>query len=199
MMSAIRLLCLTLACATLSPLAALAEKADRDKPVNIDADRMTVDDKNKVRIFEGNVVLTQGTLILRSARLVVTEDASGFQRGVATGGANGLAHLRQKREGVDEYMDGEGERIEHDNKLDQSELFNRAWVRSGKDEVHGEYIFVDGKTENYLATSGPNGTTAKNGRVRAILQPKKSQAPVQPAVAAPPLKPAAELAPGPAR
>ena len=200
-MSAIRLLCLALACASLTPLAARAEKADRDKPVNIDADRMTVDDKNKVRIFEGNVVLTQGTMILKSAKLVVTEDAAGFQRGVATGGANGLAHIRQKREGVDEYMDGEGERIEHDNKLDQSELFNRAWVRSGKDEVHGEYIFVDGKTENYMATSGPNGTSAaaKGGRVRAILQPKKSQAAAPSALPAPPLKPATEIAPDAAR
>ena len=198
-MSPSRLLCLTLLCATLSPLAALAEKADRDKPVNIDADRMTVDDKNKVRIFEGGVVLTQGTLILKSAKLVVTEDANGFQRGVASGGSNGLAHLRQKREGVDEYMDGEAERIEHDSKLDQSELFNRAWVRSGKDEVHGEYIFVDGKTENYTATSGANGTSAKGGRVRAILQPKKSSASAPPAVPTPALKPATDITPETAR
>lgn len=190
-MSPFRLLCLALVCAT--PHAALAEKADREKPVNIEADRMTVDDKNKVRIFEGGVVLTQGTLVLKSAKLVVTEDTAGFQRGVASGGPNGLAHLRQKREGQDAYMDGEAERIEHDSKLDQSELFNRAWVRSGKDEVRGEYIFVDGKTENYLATSGPNGTSAKGGRVRAILQPKK---PPQAAQAAEPsLKAATDIAP----
>lgn len=168
---------LALACLLASPLAR-AEKADRDKPVNIDADRMTVDDKNKVHIFEGNVTLTQGTLVIRSNKLVVTQDNDGFQRGVATGGPNGLAHIRQKREGLDEYTDGEGERIEHDNKLDQSELFNRAWVKSGKDEVRGEYIFIDGQTETYRATSGRNGTSAAatGGRVRAVIMPRKQDA-----------------------
>lgn len=182
-----RILSISLALAFAIALPAHAEKADRDKPVNIDADRMTVDDKNKVHIFEGNVTLTQGTLIIRSEKLVVTQDVDGFQRGVATGGSNGLAHIRQKREGKDEWMDGEGERIEHDNKLEQSELFVRAWVRSGKDEVHGEYIFIDGKTENYLATSGPNGTAVdtKGGRVRAILQSSKTRN-AAPAVPAPP-------------
>ena len=34
---------------------ASAEKADRSKPVNIEADRVTVDDKNKIHIFEGHV------------------------------------------------------------------------------------------------------------------------------------------------
>jgi lipopolysaccharide export system protein LptA len=173
-----------------------AERADRDKPVNIESDRMTVDDQNKVNIFEGKVVLTQGTLVLRSNKLVVTQDASGFQRGIATGGPNGLAHFRQKREGSDEYTDGEGDRIEHDNKLEQTELFGHAWVRSGKDDVRGEYIFVDGKTGNYSATSGPNGTSAAatGGRVRAIIQPKGKPA-TNTASPAPSLKPAVELPP----
>ena len=45
---------------------ALAEKADRDQPVNIEADRLTVDDRNKVHIFEGGVILTQGCLLYTS-------------------------------------------------------------------------------------------------------------------------------------
>ena len=75
----------------LGSLSAHAEKADRSKPVNIEADRVSVDDKNKVHVFEGRVVLTQGTLTLRSDKLVVTQDAEGYQRGVATGGPGGLA------------------------------------------------------------------------------------------------------------
>ena len=70
--------------------------------------------KRQVQIFEGNVILNQGTLQIRTNRLVVTQDADGFQKGVATGGANGLARFRQKRDGKDEYIEGEGERIEHD-------------------------------------------------------------------------------------
>ena len=72
---------------------ALAEKADREKPINLEADRMSMDDINKVQVYEGNVILTQGTLQIRTAKLVVTQDADGFQKGVATSGENGANHM----------------------------------------------------------------------------------------------------------
>lgn len=157
-----------------------AENADREKPINIEADRISMDDVKKVQVFEGNVVLTQGTLQIRTARLVVTQDADGFQKGVATGGANGLAHFRQKREGKDEYVEGEGERIEHDTRDEKTELFVRAWVRSGLDEVRGQYISYDALSEKYLVTNGVGETKAATGaaqaRVRAIIQPKSKNA-----------------------
>ena len=177
---------------------AYAEKADKDKPVNLEADRITVDDANKVQILEGNVQLIRGTLVIRSARIVVTQDADGFQKGVATGGPGGLARFRQKREGRDEYVDGEAERIEHDGKQDKTELYNRAYVKSGLDEVRGQYVSYDGNTENYLVTSGPNGTSAaasgRPDRVRAVIQPKKEGKPVATAAGATPLKAAEEIA-----
>ena len=163
-------------------LPAHAEKADREKPINIEADRMSMDDIKKVQVFEGNVVLNQGTLQIRTSRLVITQDADGFQKGVASGGADGLARFRQKREGVDEYMEGEGERIEHDAREEKTEFFIRGWVKSGQDEVKGPYISYDALTEKYLVTNGSGAqkvaTGAGQARVRAIIQPKgKSAAP----------------------
>jgi len=155
--------------------AAHAERADRDKPANIEADRVTVDDKNKVQIFEGRVKLTQGTLVIRSNKVVVTQDSEGFQKGVATGGDGGLARFRQKREGRDEYIEGEAERIEYEARSDVAQLFNRAKVINGKDEVTGEYINYDGYNETYLVTNGPNATVLQEGgsRVKVTIQPKK--------------------------
>lgn len=155
----------------------LAEKADRDKPVNLEADRIVIDDARKVNVFEGNVQLLQGTLIIRSEKLVVSQDVEGFQNGVATGGSGGLARFRQRREGKDEYVDGEAERIVHDGRTEKTEFFQRARVKSGQDEVRGQYISYDGKNETYVVTSGPAGTTAatvpgKDNRVRAVIQPK---------------------------
>jgi len=161
---------------------AFAERADRDKPVNLEADRVTVDDVKRIHVFEGNVVLTQGTLSIRSSKLVVTQDAEGFQKGVATGGADGLARFRQKREGKEEWVDGEGERIEYDSRTEKAEFFVRAHVKSGMDEVRGNYIFYDGITEQYLVTAAPGakpGTPA--GRVTAIIQPKSAKQPAAPA------------------
>jgi lipopolysaccharide export system protein LptA len=171
-----------------------AEKADRDKPVNLDADRIVIDDAKKINIFEGNVQLVQGTLTIRSEKLVVTQDAEGYKNGVATGGPGGLARFRQKREGKDEYVEGEAERIVHDGKLDKTEFFQRAHVKSGQDEVRGEFISFDSKNENYLVTSGPAGAAkaavpGANNRVRAVIQPK-NKAPT--AAATPSAKPAPE-------
>ena len=173
----------TLAALLLTAIAlpALAEKGDREKPMNIEADRMSMDDIKKIQIFEGNVIVTQGTMQLLTNRLVVTQDADGFQKGVATGGAGGLARFKQKRDGVDEYMEGEAERIDHDTREEKTEFFIRGWVKNGQDEVKGPYISYDALTEKYLVTNGSGGqktaTGAAQARVRAIIQPKGKNAP----------------------
>lgn len=156
---------------------ALAERADREKPINLEANRISVDEVKKVQIFDGNVVLTQGTLTIRADKIIVTQDADGFQRGVASGGAGGIARFRQKREGRDDYVEGEGERIEHDARNEKTEFFTRAWIRSGLDEVKGNYISYNALTEQYLVTSGvttdgKGPARIEGGRVRAIIQPK---------------------------
>lgn len=157
--------------------AVFAERADRNQPVNIEANRVTVDDRNKVHVFEGDVVLTQGTLVIKGAKLVVTQGADGFQSGVATGGEKRLASFRQKREGSDEYVEGEAERIEYDSRAERARLFNQAHVKSGADEVRGHYIEYDALSENYLVTNEPGAKPAQatgDGRVRAVIQPKSS-------------------------
>lgn len=179
---------------------AKAEKADRDKPINLEADRVSVDDVKRVQTFEGNVQLLKGTLMIRAERIVVIQGDDGFQRGVATGAGNQLPRFRQKREGQDDYIEGEAERIEHDTRTEKTEFFNRAWVRSGLDEVRGQFISYDARAEKYVVTSGPGGTRAQPGssdRVRAVIQPKNKD--VGTATPAPPgsgpvLKSAQEIA-----
>lgn len=157
-----------------------AEKADRDKPVNLEADTANVDDAKKVSIYEGNVVLTQGTLVIRANKLVVTEDADGFQRGVAYGNP---ASFRQKREGLNEYIEGYGLRIEYDQKKDLVQLFNQARMKRNQDEASGNFISYDGKTEFFKVIGGKEIATANNprGRVRTVIQPKKKDAATAPA------------------
>ena len=181
-------------------LPAQAEKGDREKPMNIEADRMSMDDIKKIQIFEGNVIVTQGTMQILTNKLVVTQDADGFQKGVATGGAGGLARFKQKRDGVDEYMEGEAERVEHDTREEKTEFFIRGWVKNGQDEVKGPYISYDALTEKYLVTNGSGGqktaTGAAQARVRAIIQPKGKNAPAEQKKGEPlTLKPAPSVTP----
>ena len=170
---------------------ARAEKADRDKPVNLEADRVDVDDSKKVSIFEGNVVMTQGTLVIRGDKMMVKQDAEGFQYGTVWGNR---ANFRQKREGYDEYIEGWGERIEYDGKADRMQLFTRAQMRRGNDDVHGNYISYDGNTEFFQVIGGGKAVATGNnpdGRVRAVIQPKSKE---KPAAQAPvTLKPAASI------
>jgi lipopolysaccharide export system protein LptA len=154
-----------------------AEKADRDKPIHLEADRVTVDDAKQIATFEGNVVLTQGTLTIRGDRMEVRQDAEGFKQGTTWGN---LAYFRQKRDGYDEYIEGWAERIEYDGRADKVQMFNRAILKRGNDEVRGNYISYDSNTEFFqVIGGGTKAATATNpqGRVRAVMQPKPKAAP----------------------
>jgi lipopolysaccharide export system protein LptA len=153
---------------------ASAEKADKDKPTNIEADRMSSDDARRMSIFEGNVVLTNGTMAVRADRIVVRQDADGFQFATAYGKP---VQFRQKgdakggKEGI--WTEGEALRIEVDSRNERVELFERARVTRGEDVVNGEYIFVDQRTE-FFSVSAVKGAdpTSPAGRVKAVIQPK---------------------------
>lgn len=158
--------------------AALGERADREKPVDLEANKVSVDDVKKTLVFEGNVVLTQGTLSIHANRLVVVQDTAGYHRGTAFGTP---AKFRQKREGKDDFIEGEAERIEHDARAERTEFFLKARIRSGGDDVFGNHITFDGITERYLVTGAAEapGVAPIDTRVRMTLQPKNRQTPTR--------------------
>ncbi len=171
---------------------ARAENADREKPVNIESDRVTVDDIKQLSVFEGSVVLTQGTMVIRGDRMEVRQDKEGFKLGTVWGN---LAYFKQKREGLDENVEGWGERIEYDSRADKVQLFKRAAMKRGEDDVAGDYISYDATTEFFQVIGGGTKTATANnpeGRVRAVLQPKSKTKPLaQPPV---PLRPSDSIA-----
>jgi lipopolysaccharide export system protein LptA len=156
-------------------LDALAEAADRDKPIELEADTVTVNDAKKTSTYSGTVVLTQGTLIIRADKLIVREDQEGFQHSTSTGNPT---TFKQKREGKNEYMEGSAQRIEYDGRMDKVQLYTKAWVKRGEDIVHGDYISYDANAE-YAEVIGGTKTDGSpgSGRVKAIIQPKNKPAP----------------------
>ncbi len=160
-----------------------AEKADRDKPLNIEADRMSLDNANHVSIFDGKVELDQGTLRVIAERVVVTEDATGHKFCVATGH---LASFRQKRDGANEFVEGYGERIEYNTLSERIDLYVRARVKRDQDDVRGDHITYSTQTEIFRVNSPEN-----TGRVRATLQPKNKDAKNPEPVSSEPNAPAA--------
>ncbi len=149
-----------------------AEKADRDKPIDIDADKAEVDDAKQVSTFIGNVVVTQGTMVIKGDKMVVTQDKDGFKHGTAYGHP---ASYRQKREGLNEYVEGYGDRIEYDTRADTVDFYVHAKVTRGHDEVRGEHVTYNANTEIFQADDKGSAGGAPT-RVHAVLYPKPKPA-----------------------
>ncbi len=151
---------------------ALAEKADRDKPTQVEANKMSADDARRLNIFEGDVVVTKGTIRLTAEKLIVRQDAEGFQLATATGKPAKFRQRQDAKPGEKEgiWVEGEALRIELDDKNQKIELFDKARVNRGGDEVAGDYIFVDQRSDFYQV--GPGKGSEKPGRVKAIIQSK---------------------------
>lgn len=156
----------------MTSLNALAEAADRDKPIELEADSVIVDDAKKISTYQGTVVLTQGTLVIHADKLIVREGVNGFESSTSTGNPT---TFRQKREGKNEYMTGSGRRIEYNGRMDKVELYTKAWVKRGEDIVYGDYISYDANAEYAEVLGGPKSESEgpSSGRVKAIIQPKK--------------------------
>jgi lipopolysaccharide export system protein LptA len=159
---------------------AYAEAADRNKPIELEADSVIVDDAKKISTYLGNVILTQGTLVIRAAKLVVREDRNGFQHSTSTGNPT---TFKQKLEGRNEYMSGSARRIEYDGRMDKVQLYTKAWVKRGEDIVYGDYISYDTNAEYAEVIGGKKSESAgpSSGRVRAIIQPKNKNKTPEPA------------------
>lgn len=157
-----------------------AEKADKDKPMNIEADNMRHDEAKKTTQFIGNVVAVKGTMVMRAARMEVQEDAQGQQIAYFWAAPKERIFFRQKREGVNEYTEGEAESAVYDKQADVMTLLQRAEARilRGTDvsnQVTGQKIVYNNTTEVMTVdgqTKGPSGTQ-RGERVRAVLTPRK--------------------------
>lgn len=180
---------------------ALAERADRNKPLSAEADSLRYDDARQTSVFSGNVVITKGTILIRGAQVEVRQDTQGHQFGLVSGSPG---FFRQKREGLDEFIEGQASRIEYDSQTETVKFSGSAVLRRYKgtqlnDETSGDVITYNGASDTFSVEGGPGSRTASNptGRVRAMLTPvPKSEAPAGPASSPTPLKPSSQLGEG---
>jgi lipopolysaccharide export system protein LptA len=155
-----------------------AEKADRDKPVSLEADSVTLDDLKKISVYEGNVVLSQGTMLLRADRVQVEQNKEGGLQSLQAIGRP--VAFRQKLDGSEDYIEGYAQRIEFNGATSQLELIGQAQLRRGQDELRGARISYNANTEFYRV-SGQGDAQTPSGRVRAVIRPRpKAEQPAAP-------------------
>lgn len=175
---------------------AMAERADRNKPLNAEADNLRYDDARQTSVFSGNVVITKGSIVIRGAQVEVRQDAQGNQFGLVTGRPGSF---RQKREGVDEHIEGQAERIEYDSKAETVRFSGQAVLRRYRgnqlnDETVGGVITYNGSNDTFSVDGGTRSASNPSGRVRAMLTPvPKADGAAEPAASPAPLKPSSQL------
>jgi len=161
-----------LAAATLAAVApAQAERADREKEIVVGADKLTADDANRTSTFDGNVIVTQGTMRMTASKVTVKEDAERHKFYVANGAP---VTFRQKRDNVDEWVEGFADRAEFDDRNDVLKLYNKAKVKSNQNEITGDFISYDMRREVAEVSGAPPGQKPPpDSRVKVIILPPK--------------------------
>ena len=168
-----------------------AEKADRDKPIHFSADQPAeVDFQKRVGTLKGNVVITQGTMTIRADRIDFKQNADNSLSATAWGNP---VSFRQKKDGSDEYFEGYAQRAIYNGETQTLELFDRALLKQGTDEIRSNYVSYNSATGIFKAEGRPDqpGVEGPGSRVRGVFQPRSET----PLLAPPGTAPAGKAAP----
>jgi len=183
----------------LTVFSAFAEKADRDKPMNIEADALKHDDQQQLTIFSGKVLMSKGSLVLKAAYMEVKQDGQGHQMAKLSATPGERIFFRQKREGLDEFMEGEAETALYNSQADTITLTGRAELRMLRgamvaDRIQGQQIVMNNTTEVFTVDGKANTTVGSGGqRVKATLTPRAKTNETVPPSAGTPLKPSQRI------
>lgn len=177
---------------------ALAEQADRLKPMQVEADKMQHDEARQLTVLTGSVQAVKGTLVMRADRMEVQQDTLGQQVARLWAAPGQRVYFRQKREGLDEFVEGEAVQAVYDSRQDLMTLTERAEMRilrEGRlsDQIQGQRIVYNNSTEIMNVDGKVQGSDGRQ-RARAVLAPKASAAAA--VVPAPPLKSSPQMQTG---
>ena len=152
----------------LVPLLLAALESDKDQPVYIEADSVEIDDRTGVRIYQGNVVMTQGSVHITADKVTVTKLESGADHVLAIGDP---VTFQQQREGEIELARGRAQRVEYDLDSDIIKMYDDAELSQGQDILKNDRITYDKTREVMWAGASQTGKQ----RVRITLQPDSSR------------------------
>jgi lipopolysaccharide export system protein LptA len=175
----------------LATMTASAERADSLKQAQVDFDNGHLDEVTQTRTLTGNVVLTRGTLLIKSDKAVMKETPEGYMLLTLTAAPGKVASFRQKRDGgPDLWTEGQAQRIEYDERTEVVRLFSNAVVKQleGKrmtSEVNGPFIAYDNRTEQANVRNDASGESKPGGGRSTIIIAPRRTAPAAGAAAAP--------------
>lgn len=149
----------------LTVVPALALEGDRDQPITIDSNSATYDDKLGTSVYQGDVVVIQGSMRMDADKLVVYIIAGAIDKLVATGQP---VKFKQLPDVGKEEIKGRSLIAEYYPDKTLLVLIKQAVVWQGSNQSSSELILYDSK--NAVIKAGENASDDK--RVHATFQPK---------------------------
>lgn len=168
------LLALSLAALPLAAAPALALEGDASAPIQVEADRLDLDDRAGTAVYRGEVKITQGSMQLTGERVEIHRNAAGqLTRATATGER---AYLEQKPAPDEPLVRGWGRTVVYHVAERRIELIDQAELHQGGDTFDGGYLeyFLDRRVVQ--ARSAAEGIDERQ-RVRMTLEPEQQDAP----------------------
>lgn len=164
---------LLLLLALMLPIQAIALNTDSDQPMNIEADRVDIDDEKGTNIFRGNVVITRGSIRISGDKVVVYRDKEKNLDKVHSVGKP--AHFQQTPDNKSVPVIAEAEELFYDSVKEILIMRRNGKIVQGGDTFTGDHIIYDSKRNKITAkqTTGTTNTRTSKGRVHITIQPKK--------------------------
>ena len=143
----------------------VAKSSDRNQAMTIDSGSQSGNmEGNGKTVLGGGVVVTQGTLEIRSAAAEIYMSDGEVSRSVFTG--KQVKMKQQMDDGT--WMDAQADRVEYDMKTETITFIGNYTVKSDRGSNSGQRMVYNTKSGNMQ--SGGDGT-----RVRTVIQPKSAQ------------------------
>ena len=156
-----------------------AEKADQDKPVILEAEKVSVNDVKQIYDLDGQVLLIKGSIIVTGEDGHIEVDPQGYEFIDVVGSPEAVASFRQRREGLaDEFMQGRGTQVTYDAKTEFLTLTGDASLKrllnmQMLDQLKGWKIEYDDIKQYYRVFPPPDAKQSDLPLARAILSPRQ--------------------------
>lgn len=138
---------------------------DKQKPIELEADRAQYNQTTGVSVYEGRVIVVQGSMRLTADTMTIRTQDSAIQTVEAVGNP---ATFQYKPAVDKEAIHGVGQRVNYDAATGLIVVTEKARFTQGQDVFTGERVEYD-VNKDVVKAGGNDGS-----RVKFVIQPKSS-------------------------
>ena len=150
----------------LASFSASALKDDTNQPINIVSDNQALDMENSVVTFTDNVVITQGSILIKADKVVITRPPEGSNKKDTVEAFGNPVTFHQKLDDG-KPVDGKANKVHYDLGKEFLTLTGNAELKQLDSKINGNIITYDVKKQQLKASS------SSNSRVKTVLIPNQ--------------------------